>query len=1037
MSNAGRLQLVPQGPAARDALWAAVDNAREDGALTPVTVVVPSTTTGLSLRPALARRGRGFANVHFLPLARVAELVGAPGLVATGRAPLTPALRAEAVRAALSEVTGPLARAADHPATVRLASATFADLRAAPDTDRALPAGAAAEPVLRSFATFQSATARFYDEATLARAATAALPSGATPARAELGAVVLFLPRSLNDAEQELVVALARTGDLTAILGLTGDPDADAATRLLADRLAPSLGPPAAADATVPTGGQVVIASDGDDEIREVVRLALTRADDGVPLHRMAILYRLADPYARTVAQALAAASIPAAGPTPRRLADTVAGRVLLALLELADHDLARDAVAAWLASGPVRDPARGRPVDAYRWDLLSREAGVVAGADQWDERLARLGAARTAARDELAVTGDDEAMHARMASDVEELAALRTFVATLADDLAPAQPSWPGFARWARRCLDRYLGPEAARGSWPDRELDAARRVDAALEGIASLDALGTTPDAAAFRAVITAELDAPAGRLGRMGDGIFVGPLAAAFGADFDVVFVVGMAEGIFPPRGREDPLLRDAVRAQLGLPLYAARRSDERRDYLAALACAPERILSVPRADPRAQRKRLPSRWLLETAAALDTRRTAEELLALPAASWLRVVPSFERGVLDASEPASIIERDVASLRGWAAAHRSLPTHPLVTADAQLAAGCAALAGRASTHVTAFDGAVGEWPALVPNPDRPVSATALETWATCPFKYLLAQILRVREVPRPEELDTISPLDRGSLVHAVLEEFLRTAPPRTSPPQPWSASDYRQLLEIAARQCDRVEAAGLTGHPRRWTLERRRIRRELLEVLDQDVALRTEHDVVPMPDGLERAFGLDGGDPPVEVEVDGRRVAFRGRIDRIDRSPDGAHAVVWDYKTGRSEQRIGDDPLAAGTRLQLPIYAAVAARATGARDVAAHYWYTQSGNTPGFAVDDSVRARFAEVVGGVLDGIEAGAFPAVPGDPRQDGAGRDTWDNCCYCPYDRVCAPDRDRLHARKAADPAHELHEALTVDEERSR
>ncbi|MGH9027434.1 MAG: PD-(D/E)XK nuclease family protein, partial [Acidimicrobiia bacterium] len=836
-------------------------------------------------------------------------------------------------------------------------------------------------------------------------------------------------------ADEEHVVALAACGDLTAILGLTGDPDADAGTDALRTRLEPSLGAADVEPAPAPPAGDlVVLAPDGDDEVREVVRLALDRAAAGTPWHRMAILYRLADPYARTVEQALAAAEIPASGPAAQRLAATVAGRVLMALLDLADQDLARDAVAAWLTSGPVRDPERGRGVDAYRWDLLSREAGVVAGANQWDERLARLERARLEAVNELAQTGEDETVRLRLEADVEELAALRSFVAALAGSLAPNEVSWTAYSAWARALLDRYLGSEASRGAWPESELDAARRIDGTLEGIAALAALGTTPDPAAFRTAVAAELDAPAGRLGRMGDGVFIGPLQSAYASDFDTVFVVGMAEGVFPPRGREDPLLRDTERSLMGLPLHAERRAEERRDYLAALAAAPECVLTFPRADPRAQRKRLPSRWLLETVGVVDQRRTAEELLTLPVAPWLRVVPSYEGGVLGAAQPASVTEHDVASLRGWASADQPLEEHPLVAGDAQLRGGIAALAGRASHHATEFDGVVGPWPELVPGPDRPVSATALETWATCPFRYLLAQVLRVREVPRPEELDTISPLDRGTLVHSILEAFLKQAPPRRAPDEPWSADDHALLRAITGELCDRAEAAGLTGHPRRWTLERRRLERELAVFLTQDEELRAEHGVLPVMGGLEYSFGFEDGAPAVTFETAGRQVTFRGRIDRIDSSPDGTHAVVWDYKTGHRVAKINAvDPLDAGTRLQLPVYAHAATDLTGTDDVAAHYWYTQSGETPGFRVDDALNTRLEEVVGGVLDGIAAGAFLAVPGDPRQDGAGRDTWENCCYCAYDRVCPPDRDRLHARKAADPAAELWGALAVDD----
>jgi len=58
-----RLLLAPHGERARDALWAAVDDAKARDPLAPVTVAVPSTYSGLALRRALGRR-RGLVNVR-------------------------------------------------------------------------------------------------------------------------------------------------------------------------------------------------------------------------------------------------------------------------------------------------------------------------------------------------------------------------------------------------------------------------------------------------------------------------------------------------------------------------------------------------------------------------------------------------------------------------------------------------------------------------------------------------------------------------------------------------------------------------------------------------------------------------------------------------------------------------------------------------------------------------------------------------------------------------------------------------------------
>ena len=53
--------------------------------------------------------------------------------------------------------------------------------------------------------------------------------------------------------------------------------------------------------------------------------------------------------------------------------------------------------------------------------------------------------------------------------------------------------------------------------------------------------------------------------------------------------------------------------------------------------------------------------------------------------------------------------------------------------------------------------------------------MSATRFETYAKCPRRYLFDRVLRVSERVRPEELWRIEPITRGTLVHAILEEYV----------------------------------------------------------------------------------------------------------------------------------------------------------------------------------------------------------------------------------------------------------------------
>ena len=123
---------VAPGAPARQALWDLVASRQDPDPLAPVTVAVPSPYAGLSLRRELGRQ-RGLVNVRFLALSGIAELLGAPHLASTGRTPLTPARRTEAVRAVLQADPGPFASVASHRGTEEGLAATITDLRRAPD----------------------------------------------------------------------------------------------------------------------------------------------------------------------------------------------------------------------------------------------------------------------------------------------------------------------------------------------------------------------------------------------------------------------------------------------------------------------------------------------------------------------------------------------------------------------------------------------------------------------------------------------------------------------------------------------------------------------------------------------------------------------------------------------------------------------------------------------------------------------------------------------------------------------------------------
>lgn len=1041
MSSAApsHVRLVAYGRPATEAVAAAIRAAQQRHPLDPVTVVVSSNAAGLSVRRLIGGGTvgpGGLANVSFVTPFRLAELLA--GASVPGY-PLTNAVLAAAARQVLRDEPGPFAGVAEHHASEAALVGLYAELsHLRPATLDALAAsGGRTAALVQLFVAVRRRLAGFHDEDDLARAAHERLVAGAD-AVALLGTFLWFLPGRLTPALSDLLGAALHTVGGTVIVGRTGDAGADDSVRRACVAAGVDLDGAAGADdeRAAPTGTRIISVSDADEEVRAVCREIMALAEAGTPLDRIGVFHPSPDPYARTLHEHLQAAGIPHNGPSRLRLADRVAGRTLLAALDLPEQGWPRAGVLALVSGAPVRRGDGLAPSGA--WDNVSRAAGVVGGLDNWAAALATFADDQ---RERATVEGHDPQGPAwrldRYRADADQAEQLAAFVAELAALVTAVDEAdgWAARVAASTALLLHLLGPEARRLRWPDDERAAGERVEAALARLELLDEIDPVPTTSRFRRAVEAELDEPAGRVGRFGEGVLFAPLATAPGLDLDAVFVVGMAEGTCPYRRLDDALLPDDVRATAGgeLPGRDEALRDQHRFLLAALSAGrTQRILTFPRGDLRGRRRRLPSRWLLDTATALAGDRVRSSDFAATVAPGITEVASFVTGVEQATTAASLTERDLAALLRQPEGERA--DHPCV--DDELRRGLTLATRRRSGEFTDCDGNLAGLPVPSPTTGKRLSATSLQTWAQCPFRYFLAQVLRLGDRPDPEAITTISAADRGSLIHEILERFVSEAiSAPTGPPVPgddWSEDDRRQLRAIADEVFAEFDDAGKTGRRLTWQIQRTLVLGDLDDWLVSDRKMRA--DLGSTPVAVELAFGLDGAAPLDLTLADGRRLAFRGRIDRVDATA-GGH-VVFDYKTGSGDtyKKLGEgDPVQEGTTLQLGLYAEAARARLGSAGVASYYWMASSKGEfklHGYEWDDTRRARFLDVLETITDGIETGVFPGRPG---EYGTFFGTHDNCRYCEFDRVCPRDRDDHERAKAGAPELALLERLRMPE----
>jgi ATP-dependent helicase/nuclease subunit B len=821
--------------------------------------------------------------------------------------------------------------------------------------------------------------ARWYDEADLFSVATRSVERGVPDG---LRSLVLYLPLELSGLAVGFVRALGRQIDVRIVGQLVGDVEADADSRRLLAALG-VLDPTDAGDAehSRPDASArpvaIVSTTDADEEVREAVRLVVDAARAGTPFERIAVLWPAQRPYARLVEHHLTAADIPWNGRPGTTLAERLAPRLVLDLLDVDRRGLRRRNVFDMLADVPMRGPD-GEHLPTASWERVSREAGV-ARDDDWDRRLGSLAGSE------------------RWSTSASSLQA---FVSDLRGQLGhpAATRTWAEWAVWCTEQLELRLGRHTIE-RLAEPEYRAYEALTGALDRLGHLDPISAPVTRHHFRSTLAAELDATPPRQGRVGHGVTAAPLAGAVGLDVDVAIVLGAAEGMLPPRPTSDPLLSDTDRALAGLPTADARAVRLHRVLLATMATSAV-TLTAPRGDLRSTSSVELSRWIA------------------PWAGDRRTIASHHAGVESVEFPANDVEHRLRERSHHVRAGGSLGDHATGSDDTVLQRGLRLLEGRRSDVLTEYDGDLSS--VAVPGLDDVVSPSRLESWTACPHAYFDHYLLDVEPVEEPGDEISITARDRGTAHHAALDLFHQAVVDGALPqpgPGGWTDDHHRALIAFFDQVCERTERRGRTGRPAFWADERARMLDDLLTWLRHDSELVVARGSVVL--ASEMRFGADDD---VSIELpDGRPIRLRGTIDRVDRTGDG-RLVVTDHKSGGKDKfkdLSADDPTSAppcsSCRATQPRHVSDSAtRHAGA----AEYGLLRKGQyaRPGYLVTPTVDALVSESLARVVAGIETGFFPNRPERP-----GWRFFVGCHYCEPDGLGTAERWAEWDRKQHDP----------------
>src|SRR5690606_5356485 len=200
---------------------------------------------------------------------------------------------------------------------------------------------------------------------------------------------------------------------------------------------------------------------------------------------------------------------------------------------------------AGWDAEAPV---VRGTLRAPWRWERLIVDAAVIGGAVRWRRRLAGL--ARALETRLASLEDPDDPFAHRLKQQLRDLGHLEAFAMPLLEllDALPARATW---GEWGG--LLRGLAERAVRE--PARVLAVRRE----LAPRGPVGPVGLTEVALVLGPRLSEMVQAPSGSpTGKL----YVASIQEARGLSFDLVFVPGLAEKVFPKKVVEDPILLDAA-------------------------------------------------------------------------------------------------------------------------------------------------------------------------------------------------------------------------------------------------------------------------------------------------------------------------------------------------------------------------------------------------------------------------------------------------------------------------------------------
>jgi len=463
------------------------------------------------------------------------------------------------------------------------------------------------------------------------------------------------------------------------------------------------------------------------------------------------------------------------------------------------------------------------------------------------------------------------------------------------------------------------------------------------------------------------------------------------------FDYVFLVGIKEGTFPIRFREDAILldheRDAINAKTDGTLKTAKAKNLRStDYLnLTIACAEKGWFGYfPSMDLISGDEEFASFYLIDIVKDMKGKKaiTREE---------------YQESLGDVREPWMLESPDQClDYFDWSIYHLMKGTKGFI---GHITANQASSLKHFRSHRSYWSSRLDEYTGFInmdgrkgQSDEQYFSASELEKFMTCPYQWFIERQLGVRPLEEPATLEKPDALTIGSILHEVLENYMKQIKGGKHAP--------KKLDKLLGKIIDKQVAS--TGE----------IASIYVEKLKNDMVTLTgcflKHEEEYVKDGrkpmfFEFAFGTkykkNMQDDPVTLKIGKHKFKLSGSIDRIDIR--GKEAYVLDYKSSLAKNYNTVD-FRQGQRLQPALYPeafmALMGNKLGVEKIHAGYLPLKENSKEFLELYDKDRKdKLKRILDFIIDTMKMGYFF--------------TTGNCDWCKCGNICGKGIVRASANK--------------------